>query len=122
MKLQPRDMVKLGQLFLADGRWRGQQVVPEDWADQATTAQVGADGDAFEDGYGYQWWTATVDVEEAFRATGYGGQLIQVLPHRDLVVVTTTELDLDDATSHGIPVNVMVGIIEDAIVSQFSAE
>jgi hypothetical protein len=45
-----------------------------------------------------------------------------VLPHRDLVVVTTTELDLDDATSHGIPVNVMVGIIEDAIVSQFSAE
>jgi CubicO group peptidase (beta-lactamase class C family) len=75
----------------------GQQVVPEDWADRATTAQVVVDGNAFEDGYGYQWWTATVDGEEAFRALGYGGQLIQVLPHR-------------------------VGIIEDAIVSQFSAE
>jgi CubicO group peptidase (beta-lactamase class C family) len=120
IKLRPRDMVKLGQLFLAGGRWRGQQVVPADWVDQATTQQVAAD--ELGDGYGYQWWTATVDGDEAFRAMGYGGQLIQVLPDRNLVVVTATEVRLDDATSHGIDLNVLLSVIEDAIVSQFPAE
>ena len=120
IKLQPRDMVKLGQLFLADGRWEGQQIVPADWVDEATTQQVTADG--LGDGYGYQWWTATVDATEAFRAMGYGGQLIQVLPERDVVVVTTTEVRSDDATSRGIDLNVLLNILEDAIVSKFPAE
>jgi CubicO group peptidase (beta-lactamase class C family) len=120
IKLRPRDMVKLGQLFLAGGRWGSQQVVPADWVDQATTQQVPA-GD-LGDGYGYQWWTATVDGDEAFRAMGYGGQLIEVIPARNLVVVAATEVRLDDATSHGIDPHVLVNIIEDAIVSQFPAE
>ena len=42
LKLQPRVMEKLWELFLADGRWEGQQVVPADWVDQATTQQVDA--------------------------------------------------------------------------------
>ena len=120
IKLQPRDMVKLGQLFLADGRWGGQQIVPADWVDQATTQQVTADG--LGDGYGYQWWTATVDGDEAFRAMGYGGQLIQVVPDSNLVVVTTTEVRSDDATSRGIDLNVLLNILDDAIVSKFPAE
>jgi CubicO group peptidase (beta-lactamase class C family) len=107
--------VKLGQLFLAGGRWGAQQVVPADWVDQATTQQVAADD--LGGGYGYQWWTATVDGDEAFRAMGCGGQLIEVIPARNLVVVTATEVRLDDATSHGIDLNVLLNIIEDAIVS-----
>lgn len=134
IKLRPRDMVKLGQLFLAGGRWGSQQVVTTDWVDQATSRQVTADGPggygyqwwtATADGpggYGYQWWTATVDGDEAFQALGYGGQVIQVVPDRNLVVVTSTEVRLDDATSHGIALNVMLSIIQDDIVSQFPAE
>jgi CubicO group peptidase (beta-lactamase class C family) len=121
IKLRPRDMVKLGRLFLGGGRWGDQQVVPADWVDQATTPQVAVDGVGEGNGYGYQWWTGTVDGDEAFGALGYGGQLIQVIPGRDLVVVTTTEVRLDDPTSHGISLNVLLSIVEDAIISQFPA-
>ena len=119
LKFQPRDMVKLGQLFLADGRWEGQQVVPADWVDQATTQQVDA-GDNY--GYGYQWWTGTADGSVAFQAIGYGGQLIEVVPDRHLVVVATTEVHLDDATRHGIDPDLLLTILDDAIVSRIPAE
>lgn len=121
IKLRPVDMVKIGQLFLAGGRWGNRQVVPADWVDQATSQQVAADGPGENSGYGYQWWTGTVDGDKAFWASGYGGQLIHVVPDRNLVVVTTTEVRLDDATSYGIDLTVLLSILEDAIISQFPA-
>ena len=117
MKLRPRDMVKLGQLFLDGGRWGSKQVVSADWVAQATTQQVPASG--LGDGYGYQWWTGTVDGNEVFRAMGSGGQVIEVVPDRNLVVVATTEVRLDDATSQGIDPNSLVAVIEDGVVSRF---
>jgi len=120
IKLRPRDMVKLGQLFLSGGRWGNQQVVPTDWADLATTRQVAADG--LGDGYGYQWWTPTIDGDEAFAALGYGGQVIQVVPDRNVVVVTATEVRPSDATSHGIDINLLLNVLEDDIISQLPAD
>lgn len=117
IKFRPRDMLKLGQVFLANGSWEGKQVVPADWVGEATTQQVPAD--VLGDGYGYQWWTGTVDGDETFRAMGYGGQLIAVVPDRHLVVVTSTELRSDDINSRGIDPIVLQAIIEDAIVSRF---
>lgn len=119
IKLRPRDMIKLGQLFLAGGRWEGRQLVPAEWVDQATSKQVAADG--LGEGYGYQWWIGTADGDQTFRAMGWGGQLIEVVPDRNLVVVTATEVRLDDATSHGIDLMVLASIVEDAIVAQFGA-
>ena len=43
-------------------------------------------------GYGYQWWTATEQGHRAFAAIGLGGQLIEVIPDLDLIVVMTSEL------------------------------
>ena len=119
IKLRPRDMVKLGQLFLAGGRWDNQQVVPADWVDQATTRHVAAEGHS--DGYGYQWWTATTDGDEAFAAVGYGGQIIQVVPDRNVVVVTSTEMRESDMTSQGIDNGLLLNVIEDDIISQIPA-
>lgn len=121
LKLRPQDMVKLGQLFLGGGRWGDRQVVPAEWVDQATTQQVVVDGLGEGVGYGYQWWTGTVDGEETFEATGYGGQLIEVIPGRNLVVVTTTEVRLDDITSQGINFDALFSLVDNAIISQFPA-
>jgi CubicO group peptidase (beta-lactamase class C family) len=58
LKLRPRDMATFGQVFLQNGQWNGQQVVPAAWVRQATTAQTGkafpdfgasAPGSAFND-------------------------------------------------------------------------
>ena len=44
-------------------------------------------------GYGYLWWTGDADGSPAGWAQGWGGQLIEVVPDRDLVVVVATESD-----------------------------
>jgi CubicO group peptidase (beta-lactamase class C family) len=91
LKLTARDMAKLGYLYLKGGAWEGGQVVPADYVRASTRRQVptGRAADPGE-GYGYQWWTMTERGHPAFAAIGLGGQLIEVVPDLDLVVVMTS--------------------------------
>ena len=86
MKLTARDMVKLGQLWLAKGKWQGRQVVPADWLAQSQRRQVPTDGDP--SAYGFQQWVTVVDDHPAFAALGFGGQVTEVVPDLGLVVVS----------------------------------
>jgi CubicO group peptidase (beta-lactamase class C family) len=70
---------------------------------QATTAQAGTAFTAFTPyttrkfrpaGYGYLWWVTRADRTAAFFALGFGGQLIEVVPQRHLVIVISTYVDL----------------------------
>jgi CubicO group peptidase (beta-lactamase class C family) len=91
IKLRPRDMARLGLLYLDGGRWKGRQVVPSTWVRDATRRQVEA-GEPFE-GYGYMWWTTTMGGDQAYVAWGYAGQMIEVVPARHLVVVVSSDVD-----------------------------
>ena len=111
LKLRPLDLVKLGQLFLDHGRWRGKQVVPASWVRDATSAQVqGAAGN-----YGYEWWVTEADGEPAYQALGFGGQLIEVVPNRDLVVVMATEIDPSRAPGSGFSPTLLGQVVNDTI-------
>jgi CubicO group peptidase (beta-lactamase class C family) len=91
LQLTPREMAKLGYLFLHKGEWDGQQIVSAKWVETATQKHVSTGGDL---GYGYQWW---VDAEAgAFMALGRYGQTIYVEPDLDLVVVTMAREDNHD--------------------------
>ena len=90
LRLTPRDMAKLGYLYLNDGRWDDRQVVSAEWVRQATKTHVTLD-DGF--GYGYQWWTYR--PLDAYFARGKAGQLIVVVPSKSLVVVFTSETPSD---------------------------
>jgi CubicO group peptidase (beta-lactamase class C family) len=89
--LRPRDMGKLGQLFLDNGKWKGRQIVSAQWVADATATVTGNESNAT--GYGYHWWTATYTVDgnpvRTFRAQGSGGQYIFVVPDLNAVVVFT---------------------------------
>jgi CubicO group peptidase (beta-lactamase class C family) len=91
LTLRPRDMLKIGQLYLNDGRWKGQQLLPRNWVTDATTAQVKTYSSW--ESYGYLWWVTTANGEPAYAAVGAGGQLIEVIPGRRVVVVATSEYD-----------------------------
>jgi CubicO group peptidase (beta-lactamase class C family) len=91
LQLTPRDMAKLGYLYLHRGQWEGQQIVSAEWVKDATRTHTETDGNL---GYGYQWWT--YPSLEAYTALGRGGQTIFVVPRLDLIVVTTAELDNHD--------------------------
>ena len=91
LRLTPRDMAKLGYLYLRDGQWDGKQIVSARWVQNATTRHTPTDGDQ---GYGYQWWT--YPSLAGYAALGRFGQTIFVIPASDLVIVTTAEADGHD--------------------------
>lgn len=91
LSLRPRDMAKIGQLFLDNGKWKGNQVISADWVSASTTTFPGTERD--NDGYGYQWWTTKYTINNVerwtFSAAGNGGQYIFVIPDMNAVVVFT---------------------------------
>jgi CubicO group peptidase (beta-lactamase class C family) len=88
--LRPLDMAKIGQLFLDEGVWEGEQIIPKDWIKESTREYISA---TLEDGYGYQWWT---DDSGFYLALGFGGQFIYVIPEKEMVVVFTSDLEEED--------------------------
>jgi CubicO group peptidase (beta-lactamase class C family) len=88
LQITPRDMAKLGYLYLHDGNWDGRQIISAVWVKTATQKHTGTDGEL---GYGYQWWT--YPSLGAYTALGRYGQTIFVVPDLNLVVVTTAALD-----------------------------
>jgi len=86
MLMRPRDFMKLGQLYLSGGTWRGRRVVDPSWVQAATKAHSRMGPGE----YGYGWWLRDVLVGSrsyrTYRAAGNGGQLVIVVPDLDLVV------------------------------------
>ena len=86
-------------------------MVPASWVRDATSAQVrGADGH-----YGYEWWVTEADGYPAYQAMGFGGQLIEVVPKRDLVVVMATEIDPSRAPGSGFSPTLLGQVVNDTI-------
>ena len=89
LRLRPRDMAKLGQLFLDGGEWNGRRIVSASWLQDSALPRVSSS-------YGYQWWNGLSvvgeQVVERIEAKGLGGQRIFIVPSSDLVVVVTAGL------------------------------
>jgi CubicO group peptidase (beta-lactamase class C family) len=97
LRLKTEDMTKFGQLYLQKGNWNGQQILPEEWVEEATTMKIEQAPDVSEaikdssdwlQGYCYQFWCCR---HQAFRADGAYGQFIIVIPDQDAVVAITAE-------------------------------
>jgi CubicO group peptidase (beta-lactamase class C family) len=104
LKLPSRDLAKVGYLYLNGGRWGTTQVLPAGYVAASTRRHSTPPPDFPAEGYGYQWWVTSQAGHLSFRAVGYGGQLIQVVPDLDLVVVITS-----DATQHRNDAGALVG-------------
>ncbi len=103
--VRPRDLLKIGQVYLDGGVWRGRRIVDTSWVTRSTAPDVeispattGLDPSQFSDFYvsgadGYAWHMYGVRSGERtyreYEATGNGGQLLIVVPEFDLVVVFT---------------------------------
>ena len=84
LNLTPRDMAKFGYLYLNNGTWDGDQILPTSWIEASTMVNHTTRPNM---GYGYQWW---INPDwGAYSARGYLGQRIHVLPNENLVVVFT---------------------------------
>ena len=84
--LEAEQLAKIGLLYLQDGVWGTQRILPEGWARDATRAhaeRVNAAGF----GYGYQWWRPDRNGVEVWAGMGFGGQYLLVLPAQRIVAV-----------------------------------
>ena len=83
-----RDLARIGQLYLNDGRWAGEQILHPDWkAFVMTPAPAQPD---IEFGYGAQFWLMDGLAgipRDAFAAMGHRGQYVVIIPSEDLVIV-----------------------------------
>lgn len=90
-----RDWARFGLLFLNDGVWNGERILPEGWVKYTTTPAKGANRGQ----YGAQWWlnagapgnpsdrTYPDAPTDLFWADGYEGQNVFVIPSKKLVIV-----------------------------------
>ncbi len=87
MFISAQDHARFGLLFLHDGVWDGQQLLPPGWTDAVRTAS------AAKPDYGYMWWLNTdqeaipAAPESVYYAAGFGGNYVVIDEQHDLVVV-----------------------------------
>tara|TARA_B110000438_G_scaffold100198_1_gene99118 strand:- start:35 stop:952 length:918 start_codon:yes stop_codon:yes gene_type:complete len=100
--LAPRDMAKLGQLYLQGGVWNGERIVSESWVNESTTDSMDSDVNFVystvpTEGYGYLWWI----YEDYYVASGLHGQRVIVNPEQDYVL-TFTSLDVTQSGANAL--------------------
>lgn len=102
----PRDMLKFGILYKDKGMFLGKRVLSEAWVKKATGKEV------TDYKYNYYWWRFNLKIKGhnvyGYRASGFGGQNITIVPMLDLVVVTTNSPSGGGLTSNAIIENTII--------------
>ncbi|WP_215239990.1 serine hydrolase domain-containing protein [Dyadobacter helix] len=112
LRLKTEDIAKFGQLYLQKGSWKGKQILPQAWIEEATTAHIQSKGGSrpkadndWLQGYGYQFWRCR---HGAYRGDGAYGQYCIVIPDKNMVVAITSETSdmqgiMDQIWNHILP-------------------
>jgi CubicO group peptidase (beta-lactamase class C family) len=95
MLLTPRQMLALGQLYLAEGRWDGKQIVPASWVRESCVPRTTSRFDPGRE-YGYGWWIDDIGDYRACYAWGFGGQFILVVPELNAVIAIASSTEVSD--------------------------
>jgi CubicO group peptidase (beta-lactamase class C family) len=90
LSLRTEDIARFGQLYLQKGKWKGRQLVPSEWIEEATARQTSngsSPNSDWDQGYGYQFWRSR---HNTYRGDGAFGQYCLIIPEFDAVVVITS--------------------------------
>lgn len=92
LRLQPADLVKVGEMVLNRGKWQDRQIVASSWINAMTTAHTDIPGR--KQRYGYLWWLdetsqANLPKTRLFMAWGNGGTFLIVMPELHSVAAFT---------------------------------
>jgi CubicO group peptidase (beta-lactamase class C family) len=106
-----REFAKFGYLYLRDGAWGGQQVVPEDWVRESTTPSQ----EMFPE-YGLLWWLPDLPdaPDDTFMARGIQARHIYVIPSLDIVAVRIGNIDQpDDRDLNAFIAPIVAAVVDD---------
>ena len=112
-----RDWARFGMLYLKDGIWNGERILPEGWV-RFTAAPAPAD---LREAYGAHFWLSVPDEynagsvrlpPDAFHAVGHEGQFVTIIPSGDVVVVRLGRTRYAQAWDHGAFVRAVLRVLE----------
>lgn len=100
-RMSARDMARFGLLYLRNGKWKNNTIIPGEWIEASRRAYSAVPyWEGY--GYGYLWWINIDETDRKFgmyAALGYGGHMIAVLPKESLVVVHRSNTYLNETTA-----------------------
>lgn len=88
-RMSALDLARFGLLYLRQGRWRDQQIIPAEWVQESTKKHMVFKPKNPEKGYGFLWWIN----KGTYYASGNGGQLLFIVPDSNLVIVHCVDTD-----------------------------
>lgn len=110
MALTLRDMAKIGYLYMKQGQWEDQTIIPKTWIRDSLQSRVTLNySNGTQGGYGLFWWTKTLPKGvvrgskkqyNMFYASGSGGRRIFVVPELELIVTLTANSPDADMPEH----------------------
>jgi CubicO group peptidase (beta-lactamase class C family) len=83
-----RDLGRLGLLYLNDGVWKGERILPAGWGAYVSWRGPAQPGSGY--GYGATFWTFPADLglpANSYIGQGNRGQYLAIVPSRRIVVV-----------------------------------
>src|SRR5882757_6254095 len=89
LALLPRDMAKIGYLYLRNGQWEGKTLLPPAFVERSSHATINMNL-KFEPAFRYSNYFWALPNRNVYMAVGYHCQVIMVFPALDIVAVTTT--------------------------------
>jgi CubicO group peptidase (beta-lactamase class C family) len=94
LHVSARDMAKFGLLYLNDGQYEGEQILPAEYVRDSLhrySEGLPSSGRFRDRGYGYQWWSARGGDGYFNHTSGHGGQYVVLLDELDMVIVTAAD-------------------------------
>src|SRR6202162_3003448 len=127
LRLTSRDLLKVAQLYLDGGRWKGSRIVSESWVQNSTRPHARID-DATD--YGYLWWLKSFKYGDkaypAFFMTGNGGNKVVAIPGLDMaVVITSTNYNthgMHEQTEKILTDNIVAAVEKKMVLLPFASE
>jgi hypothetical protein len=115
-----RDWARFGLLYLRDGVWAGERILPEGWVAYTRTPAPNAPDQQ----YGAHFWLRIPEEfrcggdrpplpADAFHAIGYEGQFVTIIPSRELVLVRLGLTRYPCAYDHQVFVHSVLAAIAD---------
>ena len=112
-----RDWARFGMLYLNDGMWNGNRILPEDWVSYTTTP---ASANTRKH-YGAHFWLEIPDEynhsqttlpPDTFHAVGHDGQFITIVPSHNAVIVRLGKTRYPQSWDHGVFISSVLSAID----------
>ncbi|CAH0996266.1 6-aminohexanoate-dimer hydrolase [Emticicia aquatica] len=104
-----RDYARFGELMLSNGKWKGKQLVPEDYMKAATSPasylKDPTEGGKSVDFYGYQFWLVNHRGMAVPSMNGLFGQYVYAIREKNAIIVRLGETKVVKYVHHYQPEN-----------------